>query len=279
MNNMQPPIDILHLFPVLNSQLIDFLKKLSIEDWHKQTVAKEWRIKDVAAHLLDGNYRQISLKRDGWSSPPDIDIKSNTQLVNYLNRINADWVKAARRLSPEVLIELLEDTNGKVYKLFQNLDPFTPSVYSVSWAGESVSYNWFDIAREYTERWLHQQQIRDAVGDTGIMTKELYHPVLNIFMRAWPYTCRGTSADEGTMLKTIITGEAGGEWFLLKTGEQWKLSEIAGNMLAAETIIDGDAAWKLFSKSVRKENISGQYQVKGNPVLGEKVLDMISVVA
>lgn len=276
---MKPPIDIVYLFPRLNSQLISFLKSLSPADWQKQTVARLWVVKDVAAHLLDGNFRRISLHRDGWSAAPGFPINSDAELVQYLNTLNADWVKAARRLSPAVLIDLLETTNPQVYNLFKSLDPFAESAYPVSWAGETKSFYWFDIAREYTERWLHQQQMRDAVGNKEILTKELYHPFLHIFMQAWPFTCANAAADEGSMLKAIVTGEGGGEWFLLKTNSQWKLSETGGNMLAAETIIDGDVAWKLFSKSVRKEDIAGNFEIKGDKVLGGCILNMVSVMA
>lgn len=48
----------------------------------------------------------------------------------------------------------------------------------MSWAGEEQSANWFDTAREFTERWHHQQQIRLAVGQPGIMSREFYYPVL-----------------------------------------------------------------------------------------------------
>lgn len=255
------------------------LKTLSAEDWLKQTVARQWMVKDVAAHLLDGNYRRIALHRDGWSAPPDAAIRSNADLVAYLNRLNADWIKAAKRLSPAILTELLESTNETVYTLFNNLDPFAQSAYPVGWAGEDVSRNWFDIAREYTERWLHQQQIRDALGDRGIMTKELYHPFLHIFLQAWPFACTALAAEEGTVLKTVITGEGGGEWWLVRREGQWKLSEPSGGPVAAETVISGDAAWKLFSKSLRKEDIAGHFGIKGDQVLGEAVLNMVSVMA
>lgn len=245
----------------------------------RQTVARQWVIKDVAAHLLDVTCRRIALHRDGWSVPPDVEIRSNADLVTYLNRLNGDWVKAAKRLSPAILMQMLENVQETDCNLFREQDPFAPSPYPVSWAGETMSYNWFDIAREYTERWLHQQQMRDAMGDRSLLTAELYRPFLHIFLQAWPFTCAGLDADEGTVLKTTITGEGGGEWFLLRSEGQWKLSEAAGDMMAAETIIDGDVAWKLFSKSVRKEDIAGYFTINGNPALGAAVLDMVSVMA
>ncbi|MEI9944685.1 MAG: maleylpyruvate isomerase N-terminal domain-containing protein [Chitinophagaceae bacterium] len=276
---MKPPIDIIDLFPKLNNQLISFLKKLSTDDWQKQTVAKKWVVKDVAAHLLDGNFRRIALYRDGWTEAVGSPIFSNKQLVNYLNTLNADWVKATKRLSPAIIIELLEKTNEEVYQLFKELDPFENAVYAVSWAGETESKNWFDIAREYTERWLHQQQIRDALGNKEIMTKELYYPFLDILMQAWPFICKDVNAEEGTVLKTEITGEGGGEWFLKMQNGKWEIDNIKNTKSVTETIIDGNAAWKIFSKSVRKDDIKGSFEIKDNKQLGEKILDMVSVMA
>jgi hypothetical protein len=34
----------------------------------------------------------------------------------------------------------------------------------VAWAGEAESKNWFHVARDYSEKWHHQQQIREAVS-------------------------------------------------------------------------------------------------------------------
>ena len=64
---------------------------------------------------------------------------------------------------------------------------------------------WFDIAREYTERWHHQRQIALAVGRlTPIDSRRLYHPVLDAFLRALPYTYRDVDAPEGTVVAVTI---------------------------------------------------------------------------
>ncbi|MGZ8557340.1 MAG: maleylpyruvate isomerase N-terminal domain-containing protein [Chitinophagaceae bacterium] len=274
---MKPPIYVLPLFPLLNEKLISFLKQLSPAEWQRQTVAKQWVIKDVAAHLLDGNYRRIALHRDGWMAAPDVNINSYSDLVLYLNTLNADWVKATKRLSPAILIELLESTNDTIYEIFSKFDPFAIAAFPVSWAGETKSYNWFDIAREYTERWLHQQQIRDAVADKTILAKKLYKPFLNVFMQAWPFTLNSIDAAQNTTLKVVVTGI--GEWYLNKGKEKWKIEYEPMGLVAAETIIDAGIAWKLFSKSVRKETIKESVLIKGDYLLGEKILDVVSVMA
>lgn len=272
-------IHTLPLFPLLNEQLISFLQQLRTDDWQRQTIARKWVVKDVVAHLLDGNFRRIALHRDGWSAPPDRAIQSSKDLVDYLNQLNADWVNATKRLSPAILTELLTATNKEVVALFNKLDPMGQAVYPVSWAGETVSYNWFDIAREYTERWLHQQQIRDAVGNDELLTEKFYHPVLNIFMQAWPYILKDSTAVIGTVIKVTITGSVAGSWFAKKEQEEWVLIDQYEGTVASETIIDGKEAWKLFSKSVRATDIPASITINGNQELGTKILNMVSVMA
>jgi hypothetical protein len=51
---------------------------------------------------------------------------------------------------------------NKSARFHKSLDPLAPAAFAVSWAGEETSSNWFDTARELTERWHHQQQIRLA---------------------------------------------------------------------------------------------------------------------
>ena len=124
------------------------------------------------------------------------------------------WVQAARRVSPEKLIELLELTDRRLYEHFRALDPDAPAGISVAWAGQTRSPNWFDIAREYTEKWLHQQHIREAVGQPLLLGREWYFPVLDTFLRGLPHTCRRVAAGEGTSLTFEVTGAAGGVWTL-----------------------------------------------------------------
>ncbi len=104
--------NVTHLFPAIDRKLIEFLKSLKEDDWNRQTISKLWTVKDAALHLLDGNLRGISAGRDNHISKPNMEIDSNEKLVLYLNELNADWIKAARRISNRLLIELLEITNN-----------------------------------------------------------------------------------------------------------------------------------------------------------------------
>ncbi|AXY73016.1 maleylpyruvate isomerase family mycothiol-dependent enzyme [Paraflavitalea soli] len=275
---MNTPIETIHLFPVLDQKLIELLRSLTPEEWNLPTVARLWTVKDVAAHLLDTHLRTLSIARDGYMGDPPGDIRSDKDLIGYLNRLNADWVSASKRISPAVLTDLLAVNCPAASAYMATLDPSEKAIFSVGWAGEEVSYNWFHIAREYTEKWHHQQQIREAVNKPGIMTQELYHPFLDTFMRALPFTYRHTGAPLGTVIQVTLTGIGGGHWYLVKNA-QWELIAQPTDTPAAHTTIDGNVAWKLFSKSWRRKEVAAYVSVTGDQQLGEVVLDMVSVMA
>ena len=78
---------------------------------------------------------------------------------------------------------------------------------------------WFDVARELTERWHHQQQIRDAVGRPPLYERYLA-PVIDTFVRALPYTYRDVDAPEGTTIVLRIDDAA---WSLVREAIAWQL--------------------------------------------------------
>ena len=78
-------------------------------------------MKDITAHLLGGNTRTLSMERDAYFGEKPGPIHSYTDLVAYLNKVNADWVKATKRLSPQVLINLLAITGKQFCEHFTKL--------------------------------------------------------------------------------------------------------------------------------------------------------------
>lgn len=272
-------IETLHLFPLLDRMLINLLDSLTDEEWHAPTVAKLWKVKDIAAHLLDGNLRALSASRDGYFGEKPENINSYQDLTSFLNNLNMTWTNAAQRLSPKVLKSLLELTGHEYITHLNSLDPFENAIFSVAWAGQETSANWFHIAREYTEKFLHQQQIRDAVGKQGIMTKELFYPFLDTFMFAFPHTYKDVPAENGTVVSLIASTEIGGQWNIVKTETGWILNKQPKLNANATVTIDPDTAWKLFSKSLRPNQVLEHIEIKGNQELGHQALQIVAVMA
>lgn len=275
----QIPLDVRHLFKPLDEKLIALLETLSDEEWNKQTVAVKWKVKDVASHLLDGNLRTLSIQRDGYYGEEPVGVHDFQELVNWLNRLNADWVKATHRISPRVLIHLHKVTGPQVSEYYASLDPWKEAVFAVDWAGEKTSYNWMHLAREYSEKWHHQQQIRDATSRDGIMNREFFHPAISTFFFALPHTFRRVEAPAGTLIHAKISGDAGGDWYMVKGQDQWQLIAKPTGEISATVVVPKEISWKLFSKSIRPKEIRSKVEISGDQILGEKVLGMVSVMA
>lgn len=267
-----------HLFSPLNDKLIELLRSLSKEDWQKPTLAKQWTVKDIAAHLLDTVVRTLA-ERDGLFVKPAVAINSYQDLVNYLNQLNADWVNAARRVSPQVLTDFLEDTGKQHATYIESLDMDSEAPYSVAWAGEEHSKMWFHVAREYTERWHHQQQIREATGLQGIMTRELFYPCIATFMYGLPHTYRNVKAVAGAVIHIIIETEIGGDWYLLYDGENWHLTQETQTAITATVSIPPDVSWKLFTKGITAAEAKEKVTLNGDERLGSVALNLLAVMA
>jgi uncharacterized protein (TIGR03083 family) len=272
-----PPIFIAQLFPALEAKLIELLRSLAPDDWEKQTHAPGWKVKDVAAHLLDTQTRGLAAVRRGYK-PENSKKLTPEKLLSLINTLNAEGVRTYGSLSREELISRMEAASRELADYVQALDPFAPAVFPVSWAGDEESPNWFHTAREFTERWHHQQQIRVAVNKPGIMTREFYFPVLDCFMRALPYTYRNVEAKAGSLAQFNVGGECGGSWYLLRDSEGWKLIASPSGEKISETTIPQEIAWRIFTKGISREGARSQVRVSGDENIGLQILTMISIV-
>lgn len=273
------PVYLVDLFPGLHAELMNLLRNLEQGDWERPTACSLWSVKDIVTHLLDSCLRRLSFGRDHFDLAPDRALESYADLVAYLNHLNAEWVAATRRLSPGVLMDLMDLAVPQLYAYFRSLDPHAEARFGVAWAGEQRSANWFDIGREYTERWLHQQQIREAVGAGLLSQRKWLNPALDIFVRALPYTYRGVEATPWSRIQLEITGEAGGIWTLERHRERWALFAGSEPGPAVRVTLAQDVAWKLFSKGLSPAAASKSIRIEGDQRLGRPLLGSLAVMA
>jgi mycothiol maleylpyruvate isomerase-like protein len=102
-----PPIVCAHLLRRVDEKLIDLLNSLAPGEWDLPTIAPLWRVREVAAHLLDTALRKLSMVRDSWHVET-VKIHSPQDVIAMVNRLNQEGVTVYRRLSPRVLIDLMQ---------------------------------------------------------------------------------------------------------------------------------------------------------------------------
>lgn len=277
--NMEVPVAVQHLFPLVDDRLIELLESLTEEQWQLPTLAGQWTVKDIAAHLLDGNIRAIAAADNHRPPAPPV-IKSYDELVAYLNGLNAAWVAAMKRVSTQQLVQWLKATGSRYSSIMSDQHLFEKAPFPVSWAGEEESLNWFHIAREYTEKVHHQLQIRQAVNkEAALMSPELFQPFIATLMYGLPHALRFVPADDLTAVQVTITGEAGGCWFAAMHAGKWILHKDNTGHTKAEVVLAPSVAWKLFTKGIRPAEAATQAVCRGDKQLCDAVLNMVAVMA
>jgi len=241
-------IDTRNLFAPLHGELMSLLRGLKADDWEKPTVARAWRVRDVAAHLLDTQLRRLSGQRDGHRLPLD------RPLIDYLNHLNATWVDAARRFSPRVIVELLDGTGRTFSAFIETLPPHERAYITVAWAGESESQNWMDIGREYTEWWHHQMQIRDAVGAPLLLDARWFAPLLELSVRA---------IRPPVPLRFVV--------------DEYSFALGPDGAPAATVRTDADSAWRLLYNTLSREEIAARVIIEGDVDAAGAILGARSV--
>ncbi|UOR06919.1 maleylpyruvate isomerase N-terminal domain-containing protein [Hymenobacter aerilatus] len=270
--------DTLHLFPILDVHLLAVLQSLQPADWQRPTVAPQWDVQAVALHLLDGNLRTLSMLRDGYFGMAGPASPSYDDVVTYLNRLNVEWVTAGRRLSPSVIRWLLELSGQHYTAYLTSLDLDAPATFAVAWTGEETSSNRFHIARDYTEKWHHQQQIRLAVGQTDVLLQpELYQPFLLTCLQALPHHYRAVEAPPGTVIQVTITEPGAVTCYVHRTEKAWQLLAAYPGESTTTITLAGAAAWRLFTKSLPPAQAAAHAHVTGNMQLADPFWRLVTV--
>jgi hypothetical protein len=164
-------------------------------------------------------------------------------------------------------------------------------VWPVSWAAEDVSENWMDVGREYTERWHHQMQIRDAIkAPPTLLEPEWFRPLLELSVRALVKSYENVVAPNDTKVTFAVTtaqfvapNRAGkddeiGAWTLVREGKRWILYEGAGEN--ADTVVraSADAAWRLLYNAPRNRMLPSAISVEGDKWLSEPLMKARAII-
>ncbi|ALG12189.1 maleylpyruvate isomerase family mycothiol-dependent enzyme [Kibdelosporangium phytohabitans] len=269
-----PRIDVRPLFATQLSAFVGLLRQLTVEEWRRPTVCPGWTVHDVATHVLADHVGRLSMHRDGFFALQPHDGEA---FPAFIHRINDEWVTAARRVSPPLLIDLLSTTGQQVIDLWTTVDLDAPG-WTVSWAGPDPAPNWLDAARDFTEYWTHHQQISEATQRPGPSRTEFLAAVLDTFMRALPHTLRDTHAPEETAVEVAISGAAGGTWTCARTNGRWALRPGPHPRPAAAIRLDADTAWRLCTRGITPRQAKSRATVDGDQSLADTVLTMVSII-
>ena len=268
-------IDTRPFFRPLSREMVDLLRGLDDSDWGRPTSAGSWRVRDVAAHLVDTALRRLSFHRDRLTPPSP---ETGQDFVTFINTLNARWVRTAERLSPRVLTGLYRDAGRELADFVETLDLDGTAVFPVSWAGQTTSPQWLDTGREFTEVWHHGSQIREAVGAGPWPDARWLHAVLQIAMLACPPAYADVPGLPGASVVITVTGRARGVWTLRWRGDRWEIDE--GDVADPTTTVTmpDEVAWRLLFNGLTPTEARALVRVDGDTTLALPLLRARAVI-
>lgn len=159
------------------------------------------------------------------------------------------------------------------------LDPDAPALFAVAWAGDTESNNRFDTAREFTERWHHQMQIRLALGPRGapgvLLAPRFSNPLLRTAAHVLPHAYREVAAAEGTAVTLRVKESASDgtnvgalSWTLRHEAGRWHLFEgVDQGESDAEIVASADVLWQLLFNALTAADAPGRVETRGPEAL------------
>jgi uncharacterized protein (TIGR03083 family) len=256
--------DLPHLFALERSRLLDLLADIEAEDWLLSTPCPGWSVLGLCCHLLGDDLGWLARQRDGHHGtvPPMLDALG---FAAWLDRVQDEWVQATRRLSPRLVVGLLEWTGSQVVEAMGKQDPSAPHG-SVSWASSEPVPVWLDQIREVSEQWIHRQQLRQALDLPTDLRADLAAPVLDGLRWAYPHQLAAVNAAAGATVTVAIRGPLERSWHFVNTSGGWRDRAEPASPTIAVLDLESEQAWRLLTNNLAEED-QGQIRVDGDPAV------------
>jgi uncharacterized protein (TIGR03083 family) len=273
-----PPIDFAPLFRLERSRLLGLLAGLSPEEWQLATPCPEWTVLGLTGHLVGDDLSLISWQRDhhhGTPAPAGLD---EAGFIDWLDDLQREWVHAARRISAALMVQLLAFLDDPVAATIAGQDPRARTA-QVSWAGDEPQPAWLDHGRELSERWIHRQQLHEALGRPSDLRADLAEPVLDTLRWAYPYRLGQVDRPPGTALSIEVEGDGLRRgWCLVRTERGWMFDDDrVDHRLDATVTMSTEQAWRLLTNNYRVD-VHRPIDVDGDPALTAVVLSTRGII-
>jgi uncharacterized protein (TIGR03083 family) len=180
-------LDVTAMLRPERASFLELLESLDGNDWDHPTECPAYTVKGVATHVLGDDLSLLSRQRD--AAPNGLFLVAEelpgVDFPTLLDTFNDRWVATARFLSAGMLIDLLRDSGEHTAAFYESVDLEAPCepVFFFGSNGDLSPY-WQAIAREFMERWVHQSQIRRAVGRPSLADEQIVRTGVDVVAAA-----------------------------------------------------------------------------------------------
>ncbi len=246
------PRDIPGLFGLERHRLVELLGGLDPGHWLRPTPCPGWSVLGLCAHLLGDDLGWLARHRDRHHGTPAPAAVDEDDFIRWLDDLQDQWVRATRRHSPRVVLDLLTWTGPQIVAALADQDPARVDG-SVSWADIGPVPVWLDQLREVSEQWIHRQQLLQALGRPSDLRADLAAPVLGALRWAYPHRLRTITATDGATVTIRITGPVTRTWHLVSDPDGWRYRPEPGSHIVATMDLTTEQAWRVLTNNFPTE--------------------------
>ena len=139
-------------------EIDELLAGLSDEQWQVPTALPGWRVHDVVSHLIGTESSLLGIP----TPEPDCDVSELVHVHNPVGVMNECWVRHLRGETPAAMLERFRAVTAERRKVLADMDDGSWNATMPTPVGQAT-YGRFMRVRIF-DLWMHEQDIRDAVG-------------------------------------------------------------------------------------------------------------------
>ena len=247
---------------------------LTDADWAAHTPCPGWPVAAQYAHMI--GTESMLLGRPN----PEVEPAEAEHIRNQIGQFNEAWVvHLASRPRAEVL-ELFDEVTAELRRALAQMTEEDFSAESWTPVGKA-DYRRFMQIRVF-DCWVHEQDIRDAIGRPGHETGTAAEQALDEIVRAAGYLVgKKAGAPAGSSVRVELTGPLRRRVDVSVADGRAKVVEaLAGEPTATVTL--GSAAFvrlacgRIDPGSVIKEGLLGGVAISGDETLGRRVVENLA---
>jgi uncharacterized protein (TIGR03083 family) len=267
------PLDVTPALAPERATFLELLRGLTAEDWERPTECPEWTVKGLVLHVLGDDLSLLSRQRDASLDGLTIYAIDHPGVTfrALLDGFNEQWVRAATFLSVDLVLELLRLVGEWSDSFYREVGLETVAREPVGlFAQSEPSPYWQVIAREYVERFVHQSQVRRAVGAPEL-DGELVTWAARVTAHLFAAWLVEFPSPVGTTIGMEVEGA--GRWTVLRDDGGWR-AEDGGDGADALVTVPRAVAVPALSRGVALDELWDQLAITGDSELARGALDV-----
>jgi uncharacterized protein (TIGR03083 family) len=251
--------------------VVTLLRSLDDSDWARPTDLPGWDVKGIASHLAHLESELSGVKQKRVELPRREHLTSPTSMYTELGLVAREDLTGA-----EITDELEHCVRSRHEQLLA--DPPTDGKADPPRTPGKIGWNWETLlSNRVVDVWMHDQDIRRAVGRPGDMNTPGAAHTVATFVRAFPYAVgKRVAPPPGTTVVLDVTGVSPVH-LAVEVDESGRAVPLTSDPQKPTASLRMDVETFILVGGGRRPVAELAVEVEGDEALGRKVLEAMAV--